>query len=444
MESLTTSQAYLEKYSPEAYMQFYHAMGKDLFFFANPARVIPISHMPLVLEPRYQQHFSGLVDLFWRIIGHRTFQRLSAENIPEPLCDPALKVTGTKPKIPFDPGQNIGCIDLHLTPDGIQVIEYMVLPPGMVGIYPSMLARYGAYLESLLPGCGVFCFEHGWDHERCEDMMLSHISGPDEPEGVAIIDWEPKNQVTYGEFCYLLNRLQKKKGIKGIIADPREISVQGGKIMAKGMVLDRIFNRLTLPDWLHQAHLIEPYTRLLWEAPEVFVYHPYLWYLGDKASLTLLSDPAVAGRLDLTAPDKDQLASLIPSTQRLSLFYDPHSGSIDISRLIDYFGSPADIVLKPISSHASKGIIFGPVETPTLRALEKVLERIDPYDYVAMRYAPVPEIAVPRGGGIKERWKCDFRIFVLNGKYIFPGGRVYFGDYTNQLPCRGFAPLFFD
>jgi hypothetical protein len=26
---------------------------------------------------------------------------------------------------------------------------------------------------------------------------------------------------------------------------------------------------------------------------------------------------------------------------------------------------------------------------------------------------------------------------------VFPGGRVYFGDYTNQVPCRGFAPLFF-
>jgi len=100
-------------------------------------------------------------------------------------------------------------------------------------------------------------------------------------------------------------------------------------------------------------------------------------------------------------------------------------------------------VLKPISSHASKGIIFGPVETPTLKALEKVLERIEPHNYVAMRYAPVPEVDVPRGGGLQERWKCDFRIFVLNGKYVFPGGRVYSGDYTNQIPCRGFAPLFF-
>jgi len=56
----------------------------------------------------------------------------------------------------------------------------------------------------------------------------------------------------------------------------------------------------------------------------------------------------------------------------LALFKDPQSGAIDISRLVDYIGSPAGIVLKPISSHASKGIIFGPVETPTLKALEKV------------------------------------------------------------------------
>jgi len=111
--------------------------------------------------------------------------------------------------------------------------------------------------------------------------------------------------------------------------------------------------------------------------------------------------------------------------------------------LIEFFGAPSDIVLKPISSHGSKGIFFGPVHMPTRSRLEEAVQSIRPGDYVAMEYVPTPEIQVPRGGGERETWHFDLRIFVLNSQYVFPGGRVYFGDYTNQVPCRGFAPLFF-
>jgi uncharacterized circularly permuted ATP-grasp superfamily protein len=114
-----------------------------------------------------------------------------------------------------------------------------------------------------------------------------------------------------------------------------------------------------------------------------------------------------------------------------------------VNRILEFFGNPSDIVFKPLSSHASKGILFGPVDTPTRKGLEAALPTMNPSEYVAMEYVPTPEILVPRGGGETEPWHCDLRIFSLNSEYVFPGGRVYFGDYTNQVPCRGFAPLFF-
>jgi uncharacterized circularly permuted ATP-grasp superfamily protein len=114
-----------------------------------------------------------------------------------------------------------------------------------------------------------------------------------------------------------------------------------------------------------------------------------------------------------------------------------------VERLLEFFGSPSEIVFKPVSSHGSKGIVFGPVDTPTRATLEEALQRIDPNDYVAMEYVSVPQTLVPRGEGRREQWRFDIRIFVLDSQYVFPGGRVYFGDYTNQVPCRGFAPLFF-
>ena len=273
--------------------------------------------------------------------------------------------------------------------------------------------------------------------------MLDQIIGQAEPERVAIIDWEPRTQVTYGEFCYTLETLWKKRGIRGLIADPRELALKQGRPFVKGVPVDRILNRLTLLDWLGHHSKIEPYTRLLWESPQVFAYHPFLWYLGDKASLTLLSDPSALSRMGLSPSQAEQLTALVPRTRPLASFCPGQGQPADVNRLIEFFGGPSKMVLKPLSSHGSKGIVFGPVDTPTRERLAEVLRRIDPGGYVAMEYVPIPEITVPRGGGERGSWHWDLRIFALNSQYVFPGGRVYFGDYTNQVPCRGFAPLFF-
>ena len=433
--------AYLDVYSPDRFMEFYSSLEKELFLTANPSRPIPFSQVPIVLAPEFESRFVRMVSLLWRVLANPIYQELSAESIPAPLRPPSAG--GRPPMIPFDPDQNIGCIDLHLDRGALRMIEFMVLPPGCVGVYPGMLEHYGAYLESVLPDREAACYRAGWDRERCEEVMAAQILGQGEPEGVAIIDWEPKSQVTYGEFCYTLDMLWRRRGIPGVIADPREIRMQGGKILVKGMPVDRILNRLTLLDWGTRHSEIEPYTRILWDSPEVFAYHPYLWYLGDKVSLTHLSDPSTLGKMGLSSSEVEQMTSLVPRTQPLASFCREGTPRVDADRLIEFFGSPSNIVLKPLSSHGSKGIIFGPADTPTKQALEEALLRIDPKEYAAMEYVPTPEIVVPRGGGERETWHSDLRIFILNSHYVFPGGRVYFGDFTNQVPCRGFAPLFF-
>ncbi len=433
-------EAYLEVYTPDRFMEFYNSMVDELFLRVNPARPIPFSQVPIVLDPEFERRFIRLVSLLWKTVGNRMYRELCAESIPEPLRPPS---PGAHPTIPFDPNQNIGCIDLHLDGATLRIIEFMVLPPGCVGVYPGMLDRYGSYLRTLLPDRGAACFRKGWNRERCEEVMLSQILGQAGVERVAIIDWEPEGQVTYGEFCYTLDMLRRKKRVQGLIADPREVRTDGGRVLVKDVPVDRILNRLTLLDWRAHHKEIEPYTRLLWEAPGIFAYHPYQWYLGDKTSLALLSDASALRKMKLPPSEIETMTALVPRTEPLASFCREGASAVDVSRLLEFFGSPSNIVLKPLSSHGSKGIIFGPVDTPTTKDLEEALQRIDPGEYAAMEYVPIPEIQVPRGGGERETWHFDLRIFVLNSDYVFPGGRVYFGDYTNQVPCRGFAPLFF-
>jgi hypothetical protein len=432
-------EAYMEVYTPDRFMEFYASIEQELFLRANPSRPIPFSPVPIVLDPRFEARFIRAVSLLWKILKNTTYRELSAEGIPKPLRPPSQDM----PEIAFDPDHNIGCIDLHIHQGALRMIEFMVLPPGCVGVYPGMLDHYGSYLRSLLPDRSAACFREGWSRERCEEVMLAQIIGRGEPERIAIVDWEPQGQVTYGEFRYTLDMLSKRRGVQGVIVDPRELAMERGKIFAKGLRIDRILNRLTLLDWRAHHAEIELYTRLLWEDPELFSYHPYLWYLGDKSSLTLLSDPSAIKKIGLSASEVEQIAALVPRTLPLASFRSKGSRTIDAGGLVECFGSPSNIVLKPLSSHGSKGIVFGPTDTPSQEALERALRNIDPVEYSAMEYVPVPKIQVPRGGGKRETWHWDLRIFVLNSRYVFPGGRVYFGDYTNQVPCRGFAPLFF-
>ncbi len=433
-------ETYVERYSPEGFWQFYEFLSRDLFLFANANRAIPISPVPLILDAKFETLFSQGTSLLWKILDDQQFRKLCAEHIPSPLRGPDLDPADP---IPFDPEQSVGCLDFHLEQGALRLIEFMVLPPGMWGIYPAMLSRYAGYLEGLIPEHRPGCFRRGWNRDRCEQVMWGQITGGLAGEGIAIVDWEPESQITYGEFRYILDRIHQTTGIAGVIADPREVVKEGSRIWVKGQPVDRILNRVTLVDWQVHHDAIQAYTRLLWECPEIFVYHPYLWYLGDKTSLTLLSDAEKLHGMGLTPAEIEQVRALVPDTVLLSDFCPDHSRSVDVGRLLNRFHSASDIVLKPISSHASKGVLFGPVDTPTEGKLKEALQRLDPAEYVAMKYVSTPELPVPRGDGKKETWKCDLRVFVTNGQNPFSGGRIYLGDYTNQTPCRAFAPLFF-
>ncbi|MEW6443015.1 MAG: hypothetical protein AB1640_18925 [bacterium] len=434
-------EAYLEGYSPDRFLEFYNALAGELNLFANPDRAIPISPVPLLLDRSHEEVFSRLIGLFWRVLEDKRYRQLSAERIPPPL-QPALQ-EGARPAMDFAGNGSIGCIDLHLVGGVPRVVEFMVLPPGMVGIYPGMLERYGEYLRTLVPGCSPRIFLEGADRWSCEDLMHRQVVGEGREGRFAIVDWEPERQITYGEFLYTTDAVRSRFGVEGLVADPREVVWGQGGVSIRGLPVDRILNRLTLVDWIANLHALGEYTRILRERPQIFVYHPYCWYLGDKFSLAVLSDPAALEQMDISEMDRRRLAEVLPATVHLADYADADTGRVNARRLTDRLGPPGQIVLKPLSSHASKGVVFGPVDTPTMARLEKVLEGIDPAQYVAMKLAPVPEIVVPRGGGEREVWKSDVRIFALGGRFLFAGGRTYVGDFTNQTPCRGFAPLYF-
>jgi len=436
---------YIERFRPDRFHLFLQRLAEEFCLMAQPRRPIPVARAPVLLPRDCLEHCKKAARLLWGVLGNEAYQRRAAAHIPRQIAP-----EGRRPnRIALDPGCTIGCLDFHLQGDRLKLIEMMALPPGMVGIFPGLLARYREFLEETL-GSGTvdpIVFMEGWDRHRAEQRLLEHIAGKGKVDAVAIVDWEPHSQITYGEFLYSKRLIEGGgQGPRCVVADPREVALKGGRPWVGGLPVDRILNRVTMADWLLHIEEIGEYGRLLFECPEVFVYDPYLWFLADKRALVLLSDPeTLSSSMGLDLQTAAEITELVPLARMLDDFYDARTGSFDLETLGGCFGSAADIVVKPVSSHASKGILYGPCHCATEAALAERIGRMrpGPGDYIVMKRIPPPEMPYPTGRGEAEPWKFDIRIYIMDGEMVWAGGRIYLGEYTNQLPCRYFAPLFF-
>ncbi len=432
----------IQRFSPERCYTFLSSLATELHLLAIPSRPIPVARIPVLLEKTCVPQLVKAAQLIWRVLHNHAFQTHAAAHVPVHLLPPGV---ANVHHIPFDPCCNIGCIDFHIEAGSLKVIELMALPPGMVGIYPGLVARYAEFLNEYVDqGCTVVDFMEGWSRSRCEQLLVDHIVGKGASEVVAIVDWEPETQVTYGEFLYTKELVERSRpGIRCVIADPREVSVKDARPWIRGLPVGRILNRLTMVDWVAHAEEIREFSRLLWDCPSVFVYDPYRWFLADKHTLVVLSDKEALLEMGYDTVAIEEITALVPVTRMLKAFVDVRTRRVHMEKIRRYFGTPHDIVLKPVASHASKGIIYGPRAFSSDDVFIRKVLSIPAEEYVIMKRVSTPEMLYPTGEGTAELWKYDVRVFILDDTVAFVGGRIYVGDYTNQLPCRYFAPLLF-
>ena len=221
--------AYLDAYSPDRFMAFYASLEEELFLRANPARPIPFSQVPIMLDPSFEALFIESTSLLWTTLSNPIYRELSAENIPALLRPPSR---GTPHRFPFDPAHNIGCIDLHLVNGELRMIEFMVLPPGCVGVYPGMLDRYGSYLRKLLPDGKPFCFPRDGTGNAARRSCSSRSLVRPIPSGSLSSIGIPQSQVTYGEFCYTLDMLWRRTPRRD--RRPERDHQEGGEDLCQG------------------------------------------------------------------------------------------------------------------------------------------------------------------------------------------------------------------
>jgi len=246
--------------------------------------------------------------------------------------------------------------------------------------------------------------------------------GGGRPATVAIVDDEPAQQHLYPEFV-IASRMLERHGIETIIADPRSLALDSGRLQSNGRPVDFVYNRLV--DFSlaedHHSVLRDAYVDDL----AVISPNPRVHALfADKRNLTLLSDADLLRSWSTPEREIEALAA-VPVTRRIST---TNAESLWRERKHWFF--------KPAQGYASKAAYRG--DKITTRVWKDILSA----EYVAQTFAPPSSRAITLDG-VRAEHKADVRLYTYDGEVLLAAARLYQGQTTNlRTPGGGFAPVF--
>jgi hypothetical protein len=244
------------------------------------------------------------------------------------------------------------------------------------------------------------------------------------PPRIAIVDEHPAQQFLYPEFL-LFRKLFEAAGWQAVICAPEELAREHGQLLAQGLPVDLVYNRLT------DFALLEPAQARLreaWLAGECVV-TPDPWHhalQADKRNLVHLADADWLAAQGVDAADRAQLARIVPPTQRVSA---ENAEALWAGRKQFFF--------KPLRGFGSRAAYRGDKLTRGVWA-----DIVASHDYVAQAYAPPGTRRVRVDGELRDM-KFDIRCYAYRGEVLLLAARVYQGQTTNmRTQGGGFAPVF--
>ena len=320
--------------------------------------------------------------------------------------------------------------DFHLGPDGPRLIEINTNAGGAllnaalgaaqkascdeVDLLMSSALASGAPALDAFEDDVVAMFRAEWCLAR-GDAPLTRI---------AIVDDEPAAQYLHPEFL-LFRRLFERAGLAAVVADPRELRHEGGRLLlGDGATVDLVYNRLT--DFALATDASATLCAAYLANDVVLTPHPRAHALyADKRNLALLGDAARLVALGVDSETARTLESAVPRTELV----DPARGD-------DWWARRKQWFFKPVDGYGGKAAYRG--DKITRGAWQQVLER----PYVAQQIVPPSERTIEVGGELRQL-KLDLRNYVYDGRVQLVAARLYQGQTTNfRTTGGGFAPVF--
>jgi hypothetical protein len=321
----------------------------------------------------------------------------------------------------FGPAGAFMGYDFHLTPDGPKLIEVNTNAGGAL-INAHILNAHRACcveVESLFPRFSLADFE-----TAVFDMFMSEWRrqrGAAPLTRIAIVDDEPEGQYLYPEFL-IAQRLFEARGVETIIADAAALTYENGRLLADGLPVDLVYNRLVDFDISETRHvaLAGAYADgavVVTPGPR----HHALY--ADKRNLVLLSDPEFVADLGLSSAQAAALGAL------------PHAETVSAENAERLWAERKRFYFKPACGHGGKAVYRG------AKLTKGVWADILKGGYIAQETAAASERLIG-GDHPQSVLKADIRFYTYDGKPLIAAARLYQGQTTNfRTPGGGFAPV---
>ncbi|MGH9312069.1 MAG: circularly permuted type 2 ATP-grasp protein [Vicinamibacterales bacterium] len=321
--------------------------------------------------------------------------------------------------------------DAFILPDSLWFAEYNAESPAGPG-YAQRLAEVFQALPVMAR------FREGFAvsmHKSIERLHLALLTSFREWGGtavapvIAIVDW--RDVPTWSEF-ELLATAFSAQGTPTIVADPRDLEVANGRLVAAGRAIDLVYRRVLINDIVARHDecrlLVEAYARRLVCVANTFrckVPH-------KKAFFAVLTDDRHAALFN--SEERDLIRRHVPWTRRLAQGDTTRDGArID---LLSYVRAHREeLVVKPSDEYGGSGVTLGweTNEKAWDRALERAVREPERAWIVQARIPVRRErfaVCDEDGGVVEREMLVDFAPYLFRGRL---------GGYLTRLSASGLA-----
>jgi uncharacterized circularly permuted ATP-grasp superfamily protein len=189
---------------------------------------------------------------------------------------------------------------------------------------------------------------------RLREAMLAAWRdwGGDGDPVIGIVDWSDGPLI--GEFRLIRDHLLAH-GLQTLIADPRELRFEGGRLRHGREEIDLVYRRVISQDCLARPDEVTPLVDAA-RAGAVCLVNPFASdVLSHKRIFDLMTDPAVD--LGLSAAERGAIANHVPWTRRLVA--DDAAGEADTVTRGWTVEHRAGLVVKPANDYGGHGVHLG-------------------------------------------------------------------------------------
>lgn len=207
---------------------------------------------PFFLSPADEARVRTACETLWRV-GERV--AAAALERPALLTDLGLS-DAERALVAIDPGYRTASTaaraDAFILPDSLQFAEYNAESPAGPG-YAQRLSELFDDEPEMQAFRRAFEVRHYAPIPRLLDALLASYAewgGTARPPRLAIVDW--KEVPTWSEF-ELLRDAFVALGVPAVISDPRDLSIDRGRLIASGAPVDLVYRRVLINDIVSRA-----------------------------------------------------------------------------------------------------------------------------------------------------------------------------------------------